>query len=150
MMRASSNCILKVVKPVYSVAEAGNHWFVTYHNNYINTFSITELTYDPYLFSRCESFGMVDLQTDDTLMLTKNTLTAMEEEAMKTAKFITKERACLLLQTSIKFSSTWIQLTPNEDITLNLETWFGGISLIKDHEASTTSSRGVIYTNLSL
>ena len=83
-------------------------------------------------------------------MLTKNTLAAMEEEAIKTAKFITKERSCLLLQTSIKFSSTWIQLTPNEDITLSLETWFGGISLIKDHKTFITSSRGVVYTNLSL
>ena len=61
MMGASSNYIMKVVKSVYSVPEAGNHWFVTYHNNYINTLSITELTYDPYLFLRCESFGMVDL-----------------------------------------------------------------------------------------
>ncbi len=38
---------------------------------------------------------------------------------------------------------------PNGDIKLSQETRVGGISLIKDHEASITSSRGVVRTNLS-
>ena len=73
----------------------------------------------------------------------------MEEEAIKTAEFMTKERACLSLQTPIKFNGTWIQLMPNRDMTLSQETRVGAISLIKDHKASTTSSRGVVRTNLS-
>ncbi len=52
---------------------------------------MTESTYDPCLLHRCESFGTVGLQTDDTLMLTNNTFAFMAEEAIKTAKFMTKE-----------------------------------------------------------
>lgn len=110
---------------------------------------MSESTYDPCLLHRCELFGIVGLQTDDTLMLANNTFAAMEEEVIKTAKFMTKERACLLPQTPIKFNGTWIQLMPNGDITLSQETRVGGISLIKDHEASTTTSRRVVRTNLS-
>lgn len=50
---------------------------------------------------------------------------------------------------SIKFNSIWIQLALNWDITLSPETRVKGISLIKDYEASTNKSRGVIRTNLS-
>ena len=28
--------VLKVVKPLYGVPEAGNHWFKTYYSHYIN------------------------------------------------------------------------------------------------------------------
>lgn len=81
-------------------------------------------------------------------MLANNIFAAMKEENIKTAKFITKERACLLPKTLIKFNGTWIQLMPNSNITLSQETRVGGISLIKDYEACTTSSRGVVRTNL--
>lgn len=91
MMGASSSCILKVVKPLYSVPEAGNHRFAMYHNYHINTLGMTESTYDPCLLHRYEPFGTIGLQTDDTLMLANNTFASMEEEAIKTAKFITKE-----------------------------------------------------------
>ncbi len=110
---------------------------------------MTDSTYNPCLIYRCEPFGIVGLQTDDTLMLANNTFAAIEEEAIKTAKFITKERACLSPKTPIKFNGTWIQLAPNGDITFSQETRVVGISLLKDHEASTTSSRGVVRTNLS-
>lgn len=149
MMRVSSNCILKVVKLLYGVPEAGNHWFATYHNYHINDFAMTELTYDPCLLYRCAPFDFVGLQTDDTLMLANDTFAATEEEAIKTAKFITKERAYLSLETLIKFNGTWIQLASSGDITLSQETRDGGISLIKEHEASTTGSRELVQTNLS-
>lgn len=72
----------------------------------------------------------------------------MEEEAIKMAKFMTKEQACLLPKTSTKFNSTWIQLASNGDITLCQETCIGGISVIKDHENSINSLRGLVQTNL--
>lgn len=37
---------------------------------------------------------------------------------------------------------------PNRDIMLSQKTWIRGISLIKNHEASITSSRKVICINL--
>jgi hypothetical protein len=32
--------VLKVVKPLYRVPEAGNHWFKTYHSHYTNELAI--------------------------------------------------------------------------------------------------------------
>jgi hypothetical protein len=28
--------VLKVIKPLYGIPEAGNHWFKTYHSYYLN------------------------------------------------------------------------------------------------------------------
>lgn len=83
-------------------------------------------------------------------MLANKTFAVMKKKAIKTAKFMTKEQACFLYQTPIKFYNNLIQLMSDEDITLSPETWVGGISLIKDHEASTISSREVVRNNLSL
>ena len=33
--------ILKVIKPLYGIPEAGNHWFKTYHLHYIEKLQIT-------------------------------------------------------------------------------------------------------------
>lgn len=55
-----------------------------------------------------------------------------------------------MLLTPIKFNGTWIQLMPNENITLKHKTWVRNISPIKDYETSITSSRGDVRTNLSL
>ena len=82
-------------------------------------------------------------------MFSNNTLTSMKEKAIKIAKLITKEQACLLLQIAKKFNDIWIQLMPNKDITLSQKTRVRSISLIKDHETSINSSKEVVYTNLS-
>lgn len=95
MMWILSDYILKVVKPLYGVPEAGNHWFVTYYNYHINDFSMTESTYKPCLLYRCKPFGLVGPQTDDTLILANDTFATAKEEAIKTPKFMTKKQACL-------------------------------------------------------
>ena len=96
MMEASPECILKVVKFLYSVPKAGNHWFAMYHNYHINTLAMSESTYDLYLLYRCEPFGIIGLQTNNILMLANNTFAVMKAEDIKTAKFMIKKQACLL------------------------------------------------------
>jgi hypothetical protein len=61
--------ILRVIKPLYSVPEAGNHWFKTYYNHYIKELLIDQLTYDPCLLYSNHPFGVIRIQTDDTLIL---------------------------------------------------------------------------------
>lgn len=82
-------------------------------------------------------------------MLANNTFAGIEEEDIKIAKFITKEQACLLPKISIKLNNIWIKPALNGDITLSQETCVEGVSLIKDHKASTTCSNRVVRTNLS-
>ena len=77
----SENSVLKVVKPLYGVPEAGNHWFKTYHSHHINNLGMNQSTYDPCLLycNNDDSFGIVGLQTDDTLFLADETFTEAEQ-----------------------------------------------------------------------
>lgn len=110
---------------------------------------MTESTYDSCLLYKSEPLGIIGLETNDTLMLAEGPFAAIEEDAIKTANIMTKERAHLTPETPIKFNSTLIQLAPSGDIILSQETRVGGISLVKNHEASTTSSRGIVPAKLS-
>lgn len=58
---ALSDYILKVMKSLYNVLKANNHWFATYHNYHINNLAITESTYNRYLLYKYDLFSIVDL-----------------------------------------------------------------------------------------
>ena len=49
-----------------------------------------------------------------------------------------------------KFNGTKIELTLDSSLTLRHEIYIGDIILVKDFEAFIVSSRGVVYTKLSL
>ncbi len=56
--------ILKVIKPLYGISEAGAHWFNTYHTHHINMFSMMESTYNScllYTDGSNKGFGVVGL-----------------------------------------------------------------------------------------
>ena len=61
IIRASPNYILKVVKPLYDVPKAGNHWFAIYHGHYIDKLSMTKSTYDLCLLYKSEPFSIIGL-----------------------------------------------------------------------------------------
>ena len=61
-----------VVKPLYGIAEAGTHWWATYFKHHRDQLKMITSTYDPCLFisnSDSTCFGIVGMQTDDTLIL---------------------------------------------------------------------------------
>ena len=149
MLGTSSDRIFKVVKPLYGVSEAGNHWFMTYHSHHINKLSMTQSTYDPCLLYKSDPFGTVGLQTNDTLILATDSFADDEEDAIKSARILTKKRDHLTITKSIKFNGTKIELMSDGSIILEHKTHIGGISLVKDSEASITSSRGIVRTKLS-
>ena len=85
--------ILQVVKPLYGVPEAGNHWFNTYHRHHLQELQMTQSTYDPcLLYTSTNGFGVVGLQTDDTLFLADPEFANAEEVKLQKAKFLAKER----------------------------------------------------------
>lgn len=85
MLRASYDCIMKVLRPLYGVPEAGNHWFATYQKQHIERLAMRESTYDSYLLYRPQALGIVGLQTDDTLILASDAFAADEENAIAAA-----------------------------------------------------------------
>ena len=87
--------VMKVIKPLYGIPEAGAHWFNTYHTHHINKLSMMESTYDScllYTDGNDKGFGVVGLQTDDTLILANDIFAAAEEKELKEAKLLAKDR----------------------------------------------------------
>src|SRR5438045_3988240 len=83
--------VLKVLKPLYGVPEADNHWFKTYHTHHIEKLNMDQSTYDPCLMYSNTPFGIVSLQTDDTLFLADKDFASMEQDKLQEAKFMAKE-----------------------------------------------------------
>ena len=90
-LEVEEGSIVKVVRPLYRVPEAGNHWFKTYHSHYINELSIKQSTYDPCLLHSNDPFGIVGIQVDDTLILGSDQFIEKESQQLYKAKFLTKD-----------------------------------------------------------
>jgi hypothetical protein len=100
--------ILKVLKPLYDVLKAGNHWFKTYYAYYIKNLNITQLTYDLCLLYSNKLFDIISLQTNNMLFLTDKTFINIEENKLYKAKFIAKEQERLITITPLKFNKAII------------------------------------------
>ena len=142
--------VLRVIKPLYGVPEAGNHWFKTYHSHHVKNLHMQQSTYDPCLLHSTSPFGVVGLQTDDTLFLGDNAFAELEHQQLQEAGFKAKDRDVLTPSSSIKFNGGIIQLDANDAaISLSQERQCANLRLIGDSE-STTSTRGTVRSNLSL
>jgi len=54
--------ILRVVKPLYGVLEARNHWFKTYYQHYVLKLKMEQLTYNPcLLYTLLNGLGIIGL-----------------------------------------------------------------------------------------
>ncbi len=146
-MDLQKDYVLKVNRPLYRVPEAGNHWFGTYHQHHTKNLSMTTSTYDPCLLYSNQPFGVVGLQTDDTLFVGDRAFADLEEKQLEKAKFLAKEREHLTTDNSMKFNGGVIQLK-DKCITLTQERQCKNLKLV-GKSASTTSSRGIVRKGLS-
>jgi hypothetical protein len=69
---------------------------------------MTQLTYDPCLLYSNKPFGIVGLQTDNTLFLVDKTFADTEENKLNKAKFMAKEQKRLTVTTPLKFNKAII------------------------------------------
>lgn len=98
--------ILKVLKPLYGIPEAGNHWFGTYHGHHTKELGMEVSTYDPCLLFCGEmgpDFALLGLQTDDTLFGAGEKFAQKEQNELQKAHFLAKERE--QLRSAIQSSS---------------------------------------------
>jgi hypothetical protein len=84
---------------LYGVPEAGNHWYNTYHSYHIKQLRMNQSTYDPCLLYTPTTtpvdhtgFGIIGIQTDDTLILADTMFATQEADKLKKAQFLSKER----------------------------------------------------------
>ena len=109
---------------------------------------MSQSTYDPCLLYSNHPFGIVGLQTDDTLFTGDDEFTNQEELQLKKAGFLAKDREQLDGSHDLKFNGGLICLK-DDDITLTQERQCKNLKAVTYKTANTTSSRGAIRTNLS-
>jgi hypothetical protein len=147
-LKLNKGAVLKVLKPLYGVPEAGNHWFSTYHSHHINELSMKQSTYDPCLLYNIKPFGVVGLQTDDTLFVADVDFAKLEEQKLGRAQFLAKERDILTTTSPLKFNGGLIKLEP-DGVTLTQERQCKNLKPVRKEPTSTTSSRGATRADLS-
>ena len=83
---------------------------------------MTQSTYDPCLLhTSTNGFGLVGLQTDDTLFLADPEFAQAEEHKLQQANFLAKDREQLTINYLIKFNSGQITLQKDNSISLTQE-----------------------------
>ncbi len=111
-LNLSDDAILRIIKSLYDVSEAKAHWFNTYHNHHKKNLNMTKSTYDFCLLfiNQNESFEVIEMQTDDILMLRNNRFAELKKSELKKAKLMFKKRKMLIIFISIKFNDEIINL----------------------------------------
>jgi hypothetical protein len=147
----SQHLYLKVIKPLYGVPEAGNHWFGTYQKHHLEKLQMSQSTYDPCLMmvSKTEYFGVVGLQTDDTLFIADRNFATAEETELRKAGLMAKEREQLSTANAIKFNGGTITLQKDGSINISQETYNKTLRPVAMTNTDLTSSRGTIRRNIS-
>jgi len=109
------NTVFRLVKPLYGLAESGLHWFATYQRHHKERLDCQTSEYDPcLLFSKIgQSFGIVGMQTDDTLNLATPEFLDKEEAALHEAGFKAKPSTILKVGDVGYFNGC--KITVNED-----------------------------------
>ena len=111
-LKLQEGSVLNIVKPLYGVPEAGNHWFKTYHNHHTEKLDMLQSTYDPCLLTSKNGVGIIGLQTDDTLILADEDFAIAEEIQLNKAGFQAKERQQLEADTPVKFNGGTVTYEP--------------------------------------
>ena len=141
--------VLKVIKPLYGVPEAGAHWYNTYHNHHTKQLAMHQSTYDPCLLhtdvtSGGKGFGVVGLQTDDTLILADEHFAEAEEIELHRAKLLVKPREQLIIITSIKFNGGYLKQTDINSILFNQERLCQSLRTVKLQPTDLVNTRGTV------
>lgn len=109
------NTVMLIIKPLYGIAEAGTHWYKTYHDHHVDKLFMRNSTYDPCLMisTKKNLFAIIGMQTDDTLSLATEAFAALEDEELKKAKFPAKPHEILSSDNPIIFNGGVITLQEN-------------------------------------
>ena len=112
--------IIVVVKPLYGIAEAGTHWWSTYSKHHKNKLQIETSTYDACLLITAspDRFGIVGMQTDDTLGISDLSFAELEEKELAKAGFTAKPKETLSIDAPLQFNGCVLTLQQDGSIML--------------------------------
>ncbi|KAF7567022.1 DUF1421 multi-domain protein [Pyrenophora tritici-repentis] len=132
--RYPEGTILHVIKPLYGIAEAGVHWWTTYHGHHCKELDMSTSTYDPCLLitnsDDADVFGIVGMQTDDTLMLGTTAFLSREEKKIQKAQFRSKPKAMLTPEVQLDFNGCTLTMDASRVLILRQKGQGGRIRLV--------------------
>ena len=104
-----------VLKLLYGIAEAGTHQWAMYSKHYKEKLGIVTSTFDLcFLITVTRApFGLVGMQTDNTLILGDTQFLVLEKEQLKNADFRAKPKEKLDLETLLLFNKCVLSLVEN-------------------------------------
>jgi len=116
--------------------------------HHFNKLGISQSIYNPCLLYRNKPFGIVGLQTDNTLFVGDAEFADEKQNNLKKAQFLAKNRDQLTFDKPIKFNKGLIY-TDADSITLTQERQCKNLKPVKANPTTTTSSKGIVRNGLS-
>ena len=109
--------LLKVVRPLYGLPEAGTHWYQTYSRHHVEKLRMQQSTFDPCLLMTAgkqhshdiqgdkeKRIGIVGMQVDDSLIAGTTKFLKDEELELKHAKLTAKPLEELEIDNDLSFN----------------------------------------------
>ena len=100
--------ILRVILPLYGIAESGTHWFQTYHKHHVEKLEMTPSTFDTCLLFN--NNAIVGLQTDDSLIAGTTEFMEVESRQLHAAGLVAKPCEKLTPEQPLDFNGFIITL----------------------------------------
>lgn len=113
------NTILRVIRPLHGIAEVDTHWFNAHHRHHIERLNMEPSTFDLFfIYSKNSSktngnFGVIGLQTDDTLLAANQAFLNEKQKAVKEVRFLHKPLKILDENQPLNFNSTTYIIVEN-------------------------------------
>lgn len=106
--------LMHVVKPLYGIPEAGNHWFDTWIKYLTKELALKSSCFDPCLLvTHSKPFSISGMQVDDTLFLGTEEFLRLEDAKLIEAKFPAKPIERLSEKNPLHFNGLLITLRDN-------------------------------------
>ena len=95
-----------VLKLLYRISKAKTHWWAIYYKYYKEKLFMIISTYNPYFLitTKKEAFGLIKMQTDNTLILILKEFLVLEDDKFNKAKFLIKPKEAITLKTLLIFN----------------------------------------------
>ena len=94
-----------ILKPLYRIPKTRTYWWAIYYKYYKEKLFITISTYNPcFLITIKEVFGLVGIQTNNTLILVLEEFSVLEDNKLSKVKLLIKFKEALVLETPLIFN----------------------------------------------
>ncbi|POS88265.1 hypothetical protein EPUL_000613 [Erysiphe pulchra] len=146
--------LLKVVKPLYGIPEAGNHWFNAYHKLHKEGLNMSPSTYDHCLLYKTNPInilvGITGMQTNDTLTSATDKFAALEQKTITAATIMSKPVQMLSKETLLIFNGAVLQEKSDNSIEVSQPRQCQNLAMIQEFPRDSTSSRGMVRKGLGI